>query len=322
MHIGKKVIFLLGLLQGVSTGLAQERGINLPPQRYTSNYGAFMPGAYDYGYSNATFEAMKAIAATNRWPEGFSPRFCINDQTANQPAKLKQVRDHFLRAGGRGIICWFETTTDTNQTHASGRVQNLDEISRSWRLIHQTFAEMPGIRYEIFNEPFGYTSAQAYLQDMTNIIHRAGLPAARCILDGIGYAEDVKSVARAGWQGDLAYHFYPNWLPAGNQTADAYSQRVIKDIGGLSRRIFLTEFGADLRISADWQVAFPNDKHGAADVNSLLGLRRALKKFRDEGDGIKGAFIWHGWNNDDNYDFWCPKNQAGAAAEIAVLNSL
>jgi Cellulase (glycosyl hydrolase family 5) len=316
----KIFLFCCALLPGGGV-LAQERGVNFAPQRYNSNSGTFMPGGYDYHYSPEIFAAMRAVAATNHWP-GFHPRICINAATANQPAELQKIHDYFVRAGERGIICWFETTADTNRTHATGRVPDLNEIVRGWQLIHQQLADLPEVRYEIFNEPFGYTSAENYLKEMTGIIRSAGLPANRCILDGIGYAENVQAVARAGWPGDLAYHFYPNWKPPGEQSADGYFRRIRKDLGGLSRRVFLTEFGANLRIRAGWMQELPADNWRAADVNCLLGLGRALKKFHDEGDGLKGAYLWHGWDNNDGYDFWSPRNQAGAAAEIMVLNSL
>ena len=73
--------------------------------------------------------------------------------------------------------------------------------------------------WHVCRRPFGYRSAEHYLHEMLSIIMAAELPLDRVVLDGIGYAKDVQSVA-ATWPGWLAYHLYPNWLLDGMRTQE------------------------------------------------------------------------------------------------------
>ena len=40
------------------------------------------------------------------------------------------------------------------------------------------------------------------------------------------------------------------------------------------------------------------------DINLLRGLNDAVDALRKKGQGVAGAFYWHGWNNSDTYSFW------------------
>lgn len=103
------------------------------------------------------------------------------------------------------------------------------------------------VMYEIFNEPWGYKNdAATYVADMRKVIHAAGLPVERCILAGLYGAADIHSVARAGWEGFLSYHVYSFWLPAGQETRENYAAKVLWDLGNLSSRVYITEFGVGL----------------------------------------------------------------------------
>merc|ERR1719331_933745 len=143
----------------------------------------------------------------------------------------------------------------------------------AWQKIHEVFAQYPNVKYELFNEPFGYArnDVQAYLSDMTQLME--GLPRDRCIIDGLGYADDVKSLAAAGWEGDLAYHFYPFWLSEGGRTQAAFSNLLQEALQGVSHRTYITEFGADLSVNQDYETSGEN-KFG--NVNCLRGMHDAL----------------------------------------------
>ena len=55
------------------------------------------------------------------------------------------------------------------------------------------------------------------MKEMASIVTAAGLPKDRVVLDGMGYADDVQSIAHK-WTGWLAFHLYPNWLGEGQRT--------------------------------------------------------------------------------------------------------
>lgn len=157
---------------------------------------------------------------------------------------------------------------------------------------------------------------------MQNIIDNAGLPPERCIIAGLGFSEALAPLIDLGWQGDLAYHIYPNWVEKGMQTKENYVKRIKDDIGKFSERVWVTEFGSDLRKQKDGQpVDYEKDDASGddGDVNLLRGLHAALDEFKAERKPVKGVFLWHGWPNGDNYDFWCRKNESGAAKVSKIL---
>jgi hypothetical protein len=287
-------------------------GINFPPTQGTSGTGAFLAGVYDYSYT--TMQIKNANQTFN------SMRLPINVETANNPAalaKLKSYVDQF--AGQHAIICMFDTVTGNQTGHADGRPNDINEMGAAWAKIHAVFAKYPNVRYEIFNEPFGYSKSdpQAYVRDMKAIIRKGGLPPTKSILDGMGYAADIDLVVQGGWSGDLAYHFYPNWSPDHSQ--EAYSTRAQIDLGQWSKRTWVTEFGANLRwgagngyVDSCYGTYINANQAYSADVNALRGLDDALRSLRGRGQGVKGTFAWHGWHNNDSYDFWASKSTNGA----------
>ncbi|NVB77769.1 MAG: hypothetical protein HOV81_05185 [Kofleriaceae bacterium] len=287
---------------------ARIAGINFPPTQGTTNAGAFLPGVYNYGYTDAQIAAANATFTAMRLP--------INVESANDPvtlAKLRSYVDQF--AGQAAIIAMFDTTTDpTGQPHADG-LPDIASFGSAWAKVHAAFATYPNVRYELFSEPFGYSAATAaqYLADMQQIIIAADLPAARVILDGVGYADDVAAVANVGWTGDLAYHFYPNWLSS-NRTQSNYSNFIQGKLAGLSSRVWITEFGANLSIQGNtcYETYIDGMPSPSADVDALRGLDDALRAFRAANAPIKGAFFWHGWHNGDSYDYWDGTNAEGA----------
>jgi hypothetical protein len=302
--------FLGVLLVGIflsQSGIAQNTGINFPPTQGSSGTGAFQPGIYNYSYTNAQIAAANATFNMMRLP--------INVETANDPtslAKLKGYVDQF--AGHYAIICMFGTLQPGQTGHGNGLPNGLSEMAAAWANINAVFASYPNVHYEIFNEPFGYDKSDPahYVSDMETIINQAGLPYSKCILDGMGYADDVNLVAAGGWSGDLAYHFYPTWLSS-NPTQSNYSNLAQAALGSWGQKTWVTEFGANLGYNNTCYDTYDDGTHyWSADVNTLRGLDDALRALKADGHGVKGAFAWHGWNNGDSYDYWASINANGA----------
>ena len=172
------------------------------------------------------------------WPDIRGP----GDPTdAAAAAVLQNVQRYVAAVNGAAIICMWDTLLPGQTGHGDGRVNNHTEMALAWGEINRVFAAVPAVKFELFNEPFGYKTddrgARAYLAEMAGIIASAGLAEARVILDGMGYADDVRALNRAGWDGAMAYHFYPNWVPSGSETSAAYAARVLQDINGLGSRV-------------------------------------------------------------------------------------
>lgn len=227
-----------------------DRGLNLPPTQGTTRDGAFFPGLLQYEY-----HPDQVARATAR--AGFSSlRLAVNVETAHDTQALQRHKAYIDAAGGRGVICMFDTSLKAGTSWPrTGRVTGkVNEVARAWRSIHSMFGSYGDhVLYELFNEPWGYQSnASDYVADMMSVIRLAELPANRVILAGLYGSADVQSVARAGWHGYLAYHFYSFWLPEGQKTRRNFSLKIQEALAGLSSRVFITEFGVGLdRLNTD-----------------------------------------------------------------------
>lgn len=314
-----KTILCLGAALA-QTSQAQNYGINLPPTQGSSGDGAFQVGIYNWSYSNAQVAGAAAHFNMIRFP--------INQATANNPASLTQLKGYIDQIPGHwAIICMFDTLQSGQTGHGDGLPNSLSGLGTAWANINAVFSGYPNVYYEIFNEPFGYSKSNPskYVSDMKTIIADGGLPTGRCILDGMGYADNVNLVVSGGWTGYLAYHFYPNW--SSTHTQSAYSNLAQAALGSYGQRTWVTEFGANL----GWTPYYGyNDPTGcydtyvdgnqpcSADVNCLRGLDDALRALKANGHGVKGAFCFHGWNNGDVYDYWASWNSYGACKIMEI----
>jgi hypothetical protein len=129
---------------------------------------------------------------------------------------------------------------------------------------------------------------------MRQIIRLGGLPEDRCILDGVGYADNVQLVAQAGWTGELAYHFYPMWVPEGHRTQKHYSSKLQDDLKGLSHLVHVTEFGANLQMGDSYNRYTADGSEASKDSNTLRGFHDALIALKRAGKGVKSTCYWHG----------------------------
>eukprot|EP00434_Breviolum_minutum_P016246 symbB.v1.2.014317.t2/scaffold1020.1/size145545/5 len=226
---------------------------------------------YDFNYSIEDVKQLQAHHIS-------SVRLPINFSSASDHLCLKKLQSYLEALDSPGILCFFEESIDhTASPHASGCLGiSLPRAVQTWKFLQS------------YVKPW-------YLHEMLQVIHLADLPLERCILDGCGYADNVKVLNRLGWHGLLAYHFYPNWLPEGQRTVSKYAQKMLEDLADVgSERVLVTEFGDDL----------------TADGNCLKGLEMALEQCP-----VMGAYHWHGWHNGDSYDFWDEKNHLGASLD-------
>jgi hypothetical protein len=293
-------------------GVEIHHGLNLPPTQGTSNAGAFQQGVYRFDYSP---ELLRRITDS-----GFTHlRVPVNVATANDIGAMRKVASLFAITRYRGIVCMFDTNEGDETGHGNGKPNDLNGMAAAWHNIHSGFHGKPGfnatphIMYELFNEPFGYAKNEEgraiYLKDMRTLIKRAGLPVKRCVIDGMGYADDIQSVANSGWRGALGYHFYPNWLPSGKASTEGFSKLIVDQCSGIRNDVFITEFGTRLDFDEAGKSPATEPFH---DHQALDGLQKALNALKTSGHRISGTYHWHGWDNGDSYSFWNQTNRLGA----------
>jgi hypothetical protein len=312
------LLLLLGHCLAAPTA-AYDFGLNLPTRSGTSGTGAFLPGVYSVNYSSSQLQRMRRLGFT-------SIRLPVNIATANDAGTLTQMRALVEAVGGSAVICMFGTGNLT--THGTGRVDDMSAATDAWTKVHETFRTLPGVKYEVFNEPHGYVSPGCnsppcgtpaqYVRDMREIIHGAGLPEERCILDALGWAQDPHGLVQLGWGGYVGYHFYPWFLetkPGESRSRDVYAKLFESQLSNFSQRVFVTEFGANLNAAnRDYEMPSTSD-----DVNCLQGMDDAVTALRERGAGLAGAFHWHGWLNGDSFSFFEPGNKNGSAKVLKVL---
>ena len=87
---------------------------------------------------------------------------------------------------------------------------------------------------------------------------------------------------------------------------------------GVANRTYVTEFGGSLDSNnLDYEQPTTTDN----SVNVVQGMNDAVGVLRGMGQGILGAFHWHGWENGDSFSYFNPKNANGAAGIHRVLQS-
>ena len=305
----------MALLLSLAAAASMDAGLNLPARNGTSGTGAFLPGVYDFAYSTAELAAVSQHFTSVRLP--------INVPTAHSAVAMSQMHSIVSAVGGRAVICMFGTGSLV--THGTGRIDSMSDSVAAWAKVHATFGSMPGVKYEVFNEPHGYSAGcnvppcgtpAEYLKDMRQLIAEAKLPSERCILDALGWAQDAQALAALGWNGSIGYHFYPWWLPANHSRHD-FDALLQQQLAGISDRVYITEFGGNLNAqNLNYEQPSATDN----DVNCLQGLDDGLTALRKKGVGIKGAFHWHGWDNGDSFSFWLPANKNGSTKVLKILS--
>lgn len=290
-----------------------EMGLNLPATKGSSNAGNFEPGVFPFHYTDEIRQRIANSHFTHL-------RLSLNVETALDEQALNELEKLAALVNYRGILCMWDTNLPSETGHGNGLPNDLRALAAAWKNVHATFGKYPNLRYEIFNEPFGYPSdaagAQRYLDDMRAIIEQADLPVERCLLDGLGYADDIRLLVEAGWIGPLAYHIYPNWLPANRQSVEHFERLLISELDGIANEIVITEFGASLR-DENYE-----SSPRTGQVSLLDGMRNAIKRLRARSSNISGTYHWHGWDNGDAYSFWAQKNANGANAVRTLQNEL
>ncbi len=301
-----------GAVSNSATATANDtlRGINLPPTQGNTNAGAFLPGIYKFDYQPKDFTRIKE--------SGFdSIRLPVNVATINDEAGFARVIKIVATMNNRAIICMFDTNEKGEIDHGNGRPNNLTKMAEAWSRIHSAFNDKPEIRYELFNEPFGYPKtpegAREYHHHMMHLITLAGLPKERCILNGMGYADELKMVAEAGWKGPLAWHFYNTWVPEKWRTTENYSRYMQRILKSVPNEIYITEFGANLGLGDVYENTPQTDDSKLSHAHLLHGIEDALLNLKKEGREINGTYYWHGWDNDDSHSIWGEKRKWGAA---------
>lgn len=150
------------------------------------------------------------------------------------------------------IACW------EGASSKDGKIDDEQSFWAMWSIIVNKYQADSAVYFEPFNEPHGYSLSELtgiYAQFLSNY---PNVPHARIILDGQGYAEDVKGVG-----GDsrfssclLGLHNYAFWA---TRTVDEWRQDWRNRMGKYAGRTVITEFGAGMSTGKDYQNGSQSD---------------------------------------------------------------
>ncbi len=102
-------------------------GINLPQRQGTSNSGAFLDGIYKLDYSASFLATVKS--------NGFNfLRIPVNLDTVRDGASLHTIARYFEQVDNNGIICFFDTKKDNEESHGDGKPDDLDQVGKCWAI--------------------------------------------------------------------------------------------------------------------------------------------------------------------------------------------
>lgn len=340
-------------------------GVNLPPMAGATNDGAFSPGVYHYDYPFDSFERDEDrhwLLIEDGEGDGVTSglgfngfRIPINVESSHDLATLHKIKSYFQQVGDRGVLCMFDTNQGDEVSHGNGRINDVNDIAQAWAQIHRVFGNSPGVKYEVFNEPFGYHKAgnkyeyndsdavKEYLEgavfpiieEVDRLLMVAGLekvPAERWIISGMGYASHMKPVIRyfdqrpEVFKYDLSYHLYPNYLPEGERERASFDWLIRDQIGNVNHKIHITEYGFQLRYDTGYpgsifdQPQLPDTpvNHQNANANTALAVLDVIGSLHN----VAGIYHWHGWDNDDSYSTLSPENNEGAGMLKNIKDAL
>lgn len=78
-------------------------------------------------------------------------------------------------------------------------------LSRDIRELPHLYADVRNTDDVIVGNSPPCGTPRSYIDDMQQVIAGADLPQDRCILDALGWAQDVKGLVALGWEGYIGY---------------------------------------------------------------------------------------------------------------------
>jgi hypothetical protein len=289
---------------------AEFRGVNWADPRDNYASDEVVPSGLSTADSYATTYA-KASAVIGQFQAKLGAntvRLPVNPATVNGPFwhSYTGAVDAATAKGFKVILGYWEAPNAKD-----GRIDDPATFTAMWRRITSTYANNRNVYFEPMNEPFGYSS-----REWTGIVAswlsaHPNIPRARVIVDGTGYADDVKSVcADSRLDGThLALHFYGFWHSTWTdprQWVDDFDQR----LGSCSSRTILDEFGSSMTTGLNYN----GPVNGSNEIAYLQSVTNRLRQLH------MGSVYWPGLRTGDTYSLTA-LHGSGTSLSLSVTNN-
>lgn len=182
------------------------------------------------------------------------------------------VIDKTLNKGMKVILgCW------EGNSSRDGRVDDAPQFWSMWQTVVNRYGSNPNVYFEVFNEPHGYSQTDLGNLYADWLSRYTSVPQGRVLLDGTGYAEDIRGLGADGRFNAclLAIHMY-DFFYANNQptTAAGWEDVFAAKVGSYASRAVLTEYGQLMSTGTNYNSAIENDMQKAF----LLGITNVCRR--------------------------------------------
>ncbi len=286
------------------------RGVNWADPRDNYASDAVVPSGLSTSDSYATTyaKASNVIGQFQAKLGANTVRLPVNPTTVNGPFwnSYTGAIDAAVAKGFKVILGYWEAPNAKD-----GRIDDTTTFNAMWQRITSKYASNGNVYFEPMNEPFGYTSAEWTGIVASWLSAHSNVPRARVVVDGTGYADDVKSVCADNRLSGthLALHFYgfwhSTWTDPKQWTAD-FDQR----LGSCSGRTILDEFGASMTTGLNYN----GPVNGSNEIAYLQSVSTRLRQLH------MGSVYWPGLRTGDTFSLTA-LHGSGTALSLSVTNA-
>jgi endoglucanase len=200
----------------------------------------------------------------------------------------KATIDTSLNSGMQIILGYWEA-----ENQKDGKIDNLYDFWTMWNKVVTTYANNPDVYFEIFNEPFGYSStewtniAAQFIGKFQNIILTN-----RIIVSGTGYNDNLVPVgADSRLNGCLlSLHIYAFWNTK-YITQEQWESDFQKRVGNYSSRAIVSEYGVPMTTGLNYTGPINNNNN----IAFMYGIPNQIRTYS------MGAVYWPGFRSGDSY---------------------
>ena len=144
-----------------------------------------------------------------------------------------------------------------------------------WDQVLLSYIRQPAMYFEIFNEPFGYSTAEWSALCAEWLMRYPSLPRERILVGGTGYDDNITAMGADTRFQDclLSLHIYAFWENL-NSVA-AWKEDLAKAVSLYANRTILTEFGVTMNTGVNYTTSNPGTDNDVCFLQAVVQDLRA-----------------------------------------------
>lgn len=223
-------------------------------------------------------------------------RMPINPQTVLQSwwQSYTGAIDMALSSNMKVILAYWEGAANKN-----GLIDDTAQFYAMWHGVINKYGANSNVYFEIFNEPFGYTTPQWQTICQQWLDTFSSVPRCRILIGGTGYDDNVTAMGADSIFNDclLSQHGYAFWIPQLTTVQD-WETVLQSRVSPYQNRTILTEFGVPMTTGIDYS-------QGTSTNNNIAFLQAATQQCAAWN---MGSCYWPGLRDSDSYSIQLLQN--------------